>query len=58
MKDIPKRVFFDTNVYIIGVIDAMSVESEILLWAGCYSSRRCGSLFDREQGECSMFYFC
>ncbi len=34
MKDIPKRVFFDTNVYIIGVIDAMSAESEILLWAG------------------------
>jgi len=34
MKDIPKRIFFDTNVYIIGVADSASAEREILVWAG------------------------
>ncbi len=34
MNDIPKRVFFDTNVYIIGVADLGSDEWNILLWAG------------------------
>lgn len=34
MKDIPKRIFFDTNVYIIGVADPESAEREILMWAG------------------------
>ena len=33
MKDIPKRVSFDTNVYIIGVVDLESVEREVLTWA-------------------------
>jgi predicted nucleic acid-binding protein len=34
MNDIPKRIFFDTNVYIIGVADSGSDEWNILLWAG------------------------
>jgi len=34
MKDIPERIFFDTNVYIIGVADSASAEREILVWAG------------------------
>ncbi len=34
MKDIPKRIFFDTNVYIIGVADSSSAERAILVWAG------------------------
>lgn len=34
MKDTPKRIFFDTNVYIIGVADSASAEREILVWAG------------------------
>lgn len=34
MKELPKRIFFDTNVYIIGVADSSSAEREILVWAG------------------------
>ena len=30
----PKRVFLDTNVYIIGASDPASPEGRILLWAG------------------------
>ncbi len=34
MRDIPSRIFFDTNVYIIGFADSHSAEWEILVWAG------------------------
>lgn len=30
----PKRIFLDTNVYIVGVADAKSVEWRILQWLG------------------------
>lgn len=30
----PKRVFLDTNVFILGALDATSAEAQILDWAG------------------------
>lgn len=34
MTGVPSRVFFDTNIYIIGVADPDSDERRILQWAG------------------------
>lgn len=34
MEGQPRRIFLDTNVYIIGVADASSPEFRILRWAG------------------------
>lgn len=43
MKVIPERIFFDTNVYIVGVADSASAEWEILLWAG-FGQKKEGSV--------------
>jgi hypothetical protein len=34
MADQPRRVFFETNIYIIGAAMAHSAEAQILRWAG------------------------
>lgn len=39
----PSRVFFDTNVYIIGVADPDSYERQLLNWAG-FEQRKTGSV--------------
>jgi hypothetical protein len=35
----PNRVFFDTNIYIIGFADEASIEAQILDWAGFRKSK-------------------
>ena len=34
MSDFPKRIFLDTNIYIIGFADPKSPEAKILKWSG------------------------
>ncbi|MEL6815952.1 MAG: hypothetical protein AAFP03_14240 [Cyanobacteria bacterium J06598_3] len=39
----PKRIFLDTNVYIVGIADTDSIEWKILTWLGFDGSQRAGA---------------